>query len=74
MSVVDAQRIEKNGWEIVGKWLGHLTRMLFWLIGWCGLVSIVLGISEDNVTLIAGGLLMLCAASGGEITNRKTNQ
>lgn len=56
--------------EKMGKRLRRMWRLVFWFIGLCGLVSILLGITEDNITLIAGGLLMICAAPGSEFIHR----
>lgn len=56
--------------EKTGKLLGRLSRVVFWFIGLCGLISIVLGITQDDITLVAGGLLMLCAAPSGAILNK----
>lgn len=56
--------------EKIGQRLARIWRMIFWIIGFCGLLAIVLGAIEDDIALIAGGLLMVAVAPGSEFISR----
>lgn len=59
--------------ENTGKNIARFWRWVFWFIGLCGLISVILGIAENDIALIAGGILMIAVAPGSEFVSRRTS-